>query len=135
MNHHTIFTAAALLAAPVCLVAQAKTFEESLEEGIAVMNELSALLEKTTPDNADEIVAELEQMSERMNALKAEEANYTDEEKARILQNPEVVSKLQAPMQRFIMALMNFQNSLQSATPEQQAELQKVMTKIQSLKP
>ena len=135
MNHHTIFTAAALLAAPVCLVAQAKTFEESLEEGIAVINELSALLERTTPDNADEIAAELEQMSDRLNALKAEEANYTDEEKALILQNPEVISKLQAPMQRLIMALMKLQTCFQSATPEQQAELQKVMTIMQSFKP
>ena len=134
MHYHISHAAAALLVAPICIVAQAKTLEENIEEGLAVLDELVTILEKVTPENAEACTEELEQLSAKMQELKKEEANYTDEEKKEVLQNPEIIAKLQAPIQRLFMAIMKLQATAQSATPEQQAELQKVIEKLQAVK-
>ena len=135
MKHLITCSAAALLAAPVCIVAQARTIEENMEETLALINELSDILENVTPQSADACLAELEQLESRILALKNEADTYTDEEKKAILQNPEIVSKLQAPTERLMKAIIMLHIAAgQNPEPQQQAELKKIIDKLESFK-
>lgn len=129
-NTGTFSAAALLLAAPVCLVAQAETIEETVTGQIAILDDISAILEKVTPETADASVAELDQCLGKIIAL--EDLNVSEEEKAALMQNTELVSKLAASMERMISAVNTLQTRIQSASPEDQAKLMKIFEKLNS---
>ena len=135
MNTYTSFAAAALLAAPACLVAHAVTIEESIEEGVTILNDLCSILENTTPENVDANLAEIDKLHDRMQALKESEDQISEADKARALENPELMKKLEAPLQRLVMAMLSIHMKMQEADEAQQEAMQKVIDKIESFQP
>ena len=137
----TILAASALMIAPVCMVAQAEptTVQEFAEESIAILNDVATIFDKVTPATADECVAELNALKPRIAAVQAAEAKLTDEEKQAAEANlsdeekQALEEKVTAAMGRMMAAAMKLQMTIQSASPEDQAKLMKLVEAMQNM--
>lgn len=133
MNHITAFSAAALLATPICMVAQAGTVEEFTSLSFELLDSMTGVLEKVTAANADACIAELDALAPKAAKLKEVTNKLTPEEQQHLDNNEELKQKMMAAMQRLIGATMKLQASAQTASPEERAKIAAVLTKMQSV--
>lgn len=136
MNKHIFFGAAALLAAPVCLAAEGATCEAFINESIDMLGEVATILEGVTPDTADESLAKLDALKPKMDALSEKGKQFSESEQQQTLMgSQELQSKMQAVMGRVFGATMKIAMTMQNASPEDQAKVQKVLARLQSMGP
>lgn len=135
MNHSSVIPAAVLLAAPVCMVAQAEptTVREYAMESITALNELAAILEKVTPATADDAVKALDAMKPKLDSLKASDNKFSDEEKKELADDKELSTKTMDALTRLMSAADKLEQTAQNCTTEQQQQLIKVVEKLQAL--
>lgn len=136
MNNHIFFSAAALLAAPVCMAAEATTCEAFVNESMDMINEVAAILESTTPATADDSIAKLDALKPKMEALSEKGKQFSEKEQQdTVMGSPELQAKMQAAMGRMFGATMKLAMETQNASEEDQLKIQKVLSKLQSMGP
>ena len=135
MNNLTILAAGAFLAAPMCMVAQAEptTIQEYAAESIQLVNDMADILEKVTPETADACAEEMNALKPRLAAMKAAESKFTDEEKASLSTDKALEEKMMSALTRMMTVAMKLQMQIQSASPEDQAKMMKVIETMQTL--
>lgn len=135
MKNLTILAASALMAAPMCMVAHAEptTIQDFANESIDLINRMASILEKTTPATADACVAEMNAFKGKVAELKAAETKFSDEEKAKLVEDKDLEEKMKAAMNRMIQAAVQLSMTVQKSSPEDQAKLMKVVQAMQSL--
>lgn len=135
MNNLSIIPAAVLLAAPMCMVAQAEptTVRDYAMESIDALNELAAILENVTPTTVDESVNALDALKPKLDSLKDADNKFSDEEKKTLAGDEDISGKMMTALTRLMTAAANLEKVAQQATPEQQQQLIKVVEKLQSL--
>lgn len=133
MNYTSTGFAALLLAAPVCMVAQADTAEDFVQQSLDTLNALAAILEKATPDNVDECSAEVLELAPKFAAIKELENQLSEEDRKALMGDSEATQKCVAAMMRLMAATQKLQAMMSSATPEEQAKLQKLAEAFSTL--
>ena len=136
MNHSSVIPVAVLLAAPVCMVAQAEpttVLREYAIESITALNELAAILEKVTSATVDDAVKALDAMKPKLDSLKASENKFSAEEKKELANDKELSTKMMDALTRLMSAADKLEQTAQDCTTEQQQQLIKVAEKLQAL--
>ena len=135
MKNLTILAAGAILAAPVCVVAQEEqtNAQQLVEESVRALNTLSDILEKVTPDTAAACAEELNAIAPKLIELRDVTNNLTAKDKAGLANNKEAEEKVTAAVMRMVTALQNLQNKFQNATPEEMAKLQIFIEVMQAI--
>lgn len=135
MKPNTIFSAAALFVAPVCLVAQTEKFsvQEYIVASITCLNELADIMEKVTPATAEACMAELNELKPRIEEIKAAISQYNDEEVSEMLEMKGYEEKLLVIIERITDVTERLQNELPGAAPEEQERVLKIAEIVQGL--
>lgn len=133
MNTFTTLTASVLLAAPLCMVAQAGDPAACQKEGVALFESLADAFEKATPDTLDQLYTDIETLKPRFVALRQAEAALSRSERKSMGANQEAVRKLGEAMMRLMTATQKLQSSLGAATPAQKAQMQKIGELLQNI--
>ena len=135
MKQFAAYTAAALLAAPVCMVAQAADVNVFVNETIALVNNLSDILNRVTPENAERMDAEILALKPQSDRLKQMAEAMSDEDNKALESNPEATAKLTGAMMGLFAAMGKLQSIMEdeNTTPAQKAAIQKLGQTIDSV--
>lgn len=134
MKHFAAYTAA-LFAAPLCMVAQAADVNVFVDQTMDLVNSLSAILNKTTAENADQMSQEILALKPKADTLKKMAESMTDEDNKALESNPEATAKLTGAMMGLFAAMGRLQSIMEdeNTTPEQKAAIQKLGQVIDSV--
>lgn len=134
MKHFAAYTAA-LFAAPLCMVAQAADVNVFVDQTMDLVNSLSAILNKTTAENADQMSQEILALKPKADTLKKMAESMTDEDNKALESNPEATAKLTGAMMGLFAAMGRLQAIMEdeNTTPEQKAAIQKLGQVIDSV--
>ena len=134
MKHFAAYTAA-LFTAPLCMVAQAADVNVFVDQTIDLVNSLSAILNKTTAENADQMSQEILALKPKADTLKKMAESMTDEDNKALESNPEATAKLTGAMMGLFAAMGRLQSIMEdeNTTPEQKAAIQKLGQVIDSV--
>ncbi|MCH5283964.1 MAG: hypothetical protein J1E42_00070 [Akkermansiaceae bacterium] len=134
MKHFAACTAA-LFAAPLCMVAQAADVNVFVDQTIDLVNSLSDILNKVTPENAGQMDQEILALKPKADELKKMAESMSDEDNKALESNPEATAKLTGAMMGLFAAMGKLQSIMEdeNTTPEQKAAIQKLGQTIDSV--
>ena len=134
MKHFAAYTAA-LFAAPLCMVAHAGDVNVFVDETIDLINSLSAILNKVTPENADQMNQEILALKPKADALKKMAEEMTDEDNKALESDPGATAKLTGAMMELFGAMGKLQAYMEDekTTPEQKEAIMKLGSTIDSV--
>lgn len=117
------------------MAAEATTCEDLVNEGMSLLEEIATILDGVTPATADESIAKLDALKPKMDALMEMGSKFSPEEQKAVAEKPEVQARMKSAMERMIGSTMKLAFASQTATPEEKAQIEKVLLKLQSLQP
>lgn len=134
MKHFAACTAA-LFAAPLCMVAQAADVNVFVDQTLDLVNSLSDILNKVTPENAGQMDQEILALKPKADELKKMAESMSDEDNKALESNPEATAKLTGAMMGLFAAMGKLQSIMEdeNTTPEQKAAIQKLGQTIDSV--
>lgn len=117
------------------MVAQAADVNVFVDQTIDLVNSLSAILNKTTAENADQMSQEILALKPKADTLKKMAESMTDEDNKALESNPEATAKLTGAMMGLFAAMGRLQSIMEdeNTTPEQKAAIQKLGQVIDSV--
>ena len=126
-----VFTAAALFAAPVCMVAQAADVNVFVNETIALVNNLSDILNRVTPENAERMDAEILALKPQADELKKMAEGMSED----LESNPEIIAKITNAMMSLFTSMGKLQAAMENenTTPEQKTAIRMLVMAIDSV--
>lgn len=134
MKHFAAYTAA-LFAAPLCMVAQAADVNVFVDQTIDLINSMSAILDKTTAENAEQMSQEILALKPKADALKKMAETMSEEDNKALESNPEATAKLTGAMMNLFGVMGKLQSVMEDekTTPEQKAAIEKLAVAIDAV--
>ena len=134
MKHFAACTAA-LFAAPLCMVAQAADVNVFVDQTIDLVNSLSDILNKVTPENAGQMDQEILALKPKADELKKISASMSEEDNKALASYPATSAKLESAMMELFTAVGKLYSIMddENTTPEQKAAIRKLHQLIDSV--
>lgn len=134
MKHFAACTAA-LFAAPLCMVAQAADVNVFVDQTIDLVNSLSDILNKVTPENAGQMGQEILALKPKADELKKISASMSEEDNKALASYPATSAKLEGAMMELFTAVGKLYSIMddENTTPEQKAAIRKLHQLIDSV--
>lgn len=117
------------------MVAQAADVNVFVDQTIDLVNSLSDILNKVTPENAGQMDQEILALKPKADELKKMAESMSDEDNKALESNPEATAKLTGAMMGLFAAMGKLQSIMEdeNTTPEQKAAIQKLGQTIDSV--